>query len=40
MRRLARNAFQAFVRSYLTRSKKDKEIFSIKKVHLGHLAKR
>jgi len=37
--KLSKSAFQAFVRSYLTRSKQEKKLFSIKNVHLGHLAK-
>lgn len=37
--KLSKLAFQAFIRSYITRSKQEKKVFAIKKVHLGHLAK-
>ncbi|KAK6195489.1 hypothetical protein SNE40_000909 [Patella caerulea] len=39
MSELARQAYQSFVRAYATYPSHMKNIFSIKKIHLGHLAK-
>ena len=36
---LARNAFQAHIRAYTTHLSSEREIFNVRKIHLGHLAK-
>ncbi|XP_049849848.1 uncharacterized protein LOC126320412 [Schistocerca gregaria] len=39
LKKLAVNAFRSFVKSYATHTKSTKNIFHIKNLHLGHLAK-
>ncbi|KAI8848016.1 P-loop containing nucleoside triphosphate hydrolase protein [Chytridium lagenaria] len=37
--KLARNAFQSYIRAYATHNSAQKAIFHVKKLHLGHVAK-
>ena len=36
---LARSAYQAHIRAYTTHLSSEREIFNVRKIHLGHLAK-
>jgi ATP-dependent RNA helicase DDX31/DBP7 len=36
---LARSAYQAHIRAYTTHLASEREVFNVRKIHLGHLAK-
>jgi ATP-dependent RNA helicase DDX31/DBP7 len=36
---LARSAYQAHIRAYTTHLSSERDIFNVRKIHLGHLAK-
>ena len=36
---LARSAYQAHIRAYTTHLSSEREMFNVRKIHLGHLAK-
>jgi ATP-dependent RNA helicase DDX31/DBP7 len=39
LKTMAAKAYQSFIRSYATHTKVTKEIFHVKNLHLGHIAK-